>query len=173
MDKTEYRNYIASADWQKRRKEFLRSCGEECNRCFIPRWLAEIAYDQDLHVHHKSYANLGSERWEDLEPLCRRCHDIETFGHSKFREIRSYECDVCGSTHWNPRTGWCAACDMAICGGVVTPKLLEIGKPRDLDAHFASTLGEYIGTNNEDIKKFTAILQNTYEHYLGRSTETT
>lgn len=80
-----------------------------CSRCQIPRWLAVIAYDQDLHCHHHSYANRGTEREiEDLAPLCRRCHQIETFGRSDLKAPRSTRCGSCGNVHWNP---WADNCD--------------------------------------------------------------
>jgi hypothetical protein len=86
-------------------------CGECCYTCTIPRWLAEIAYDQDLNVHHKSYKNLGNEDWDDLEPLCRRCHEIEKFGRSDLRAPKTAECTRCGDTHWNPYSDICVVCD--------------------------------------------------------------
>jgi hypothetical protein len=110
MTKIEYREYIASADWQGRRKEFLAT-NNYCIRCEMPRWLAEIAYDQDLNVHHKSYANLGDEDWDDLEPLCRRCHEIEKFGRSDLREPKSTICENCRVKHWDPYCGFCPVCE--------------------------------------------------------------
>ena len=110
MTKTEYRQYIASAEWQERRKNFLNDQGYKCARCEMPRWLARIAYDQDLHVHHKSYAHLGAESWSDLEALCRRCHDIETFGRSDLRKPSEVVCNQCGERHWNPREEMCPIC---------------------------------------------------------------
>ena len=110
MTKTEYREYIASAEWQQRRKDFLHDEGEKCSRCSIPRWLASIAYDQDLHVHHKSYANLGHEDWDDLEPLCRRCHEIESFGRTSIPEPKSSLCIYCGERQWDPREDMCPLC---------------------------------------------------------------
>lgn len=79
--KSEYRAYIQSEAWQKRRKEFLALRGH-CNRCLLPRWAAIIAYDQDLNVHHRNYQSVGHELGEDLEPLCRRCHEIDAMGRS-------------------------------------------------------------------------------------------
>jgi len=111
MTKTEYANYLQSEHWRKLRREFIEASGNKCERCEIPRWLAEIAYDQDLHVHHKSYANLGNESLDDLEVLCRRCHDIETFGRSELREPKSAICEMCAGTHWNPRSSLCPICD--------------------------------------------------------------
>jgi hypothetical protein len=96
MTKTEYREYIASEEWRSRRRNFLETCGNYCKRCWIPRWLAVVAYDQDLNVHHKSYARLGGEELdEDLEPLCRRCHDIETFGTSELHQPQCAQCTYC------------------------------------------------------------------------------
>lgn len=113
MNKTEYRKYIASADWQERRKHFL--AGEDglsswCNRCKLPRWLAGIVYDQDLHVHHKSYVNIGSEKPEDLEILCKRCHEIETFGRSDLRTPKVATCTVCGQEHYDVYASTCEEC---------------------------------------------------------------
>jgi HNH endonuclease len=93
--KTEYREYIASKEWRTRRSEFLKICGRYCKRCWIPRWLAVVAYDQDLHVHHKSYAHVGAELDEDLESLCRRCHEIETFGVSALHKPQHMKCTYC------------------------------------------------------------------------------
>lgn len=110
MTKTEYRQYLASPDWQERRKGFL-AINNCCARCDIPRWLAEIAYDQDLNVHHLSYANLGDEDDNDLEPLCRRCHEIDKFGRSELREPKTAHCHLCSEKHWNPYSDLCLACD--------------------------------------------------------------
>src|SRR5580704_18493233 len=86
MTKTEYREYIASEGWQQRRKLFIEH-HYLCNRCGLHRSLAVIAYDQDIHVHHKNYQRLGAELDSDLESLCRRCHEIESFGHSNLHLI--------------------------------------------------------------------------------------
>jgi hypothetical protein len=116
--KTEYRDYIASEGWQQRRKAFLdqrtyEQCGIlHCSRCRVPRWLAAIAYDQDVHVHHKNYQHLGHERAEDLEVLCRRCHEIETFGRSELRPIRAFICAGCGCEHFDPHGPKCESCRM-------------------------------------------------------------
>ena len=124
--KTEYREYIASEPWQKRRKEFLLAY-PRCNRCDIPRWLAVVAYDQDLHVHHRNYARVGQEIDDDLEPLCKRCHELETFGHSYLHVPRSEPCCIClqefswvrvdGEAMHQP--GLCSECSMilAMCIG--------------------------------------------------------
>lgn len=114
MTKTEYREYLASSYWQNRRKQFLQYI-EGCAKCRIPRWLASITYDQDLHVHHKSYVHLGCEPDDDLKALCRRCHEIETFGRSSLRPPWSEECTVCDNPCFDPYSyeGRCAACSSA------------------------------------------------------------
>jgi hypothetical protein len=95
MTKSQYRQYVESEHWQQRRRKFL-SASPFCNRCNLPRWLAAIAFDQDLAVHHKNYVNVGAELDGDLEALCRRCHEIETFGRSDLRELWSRPCENCG-----------------------------------------------------------------------------
>ena len=107
ITKTDHREYISSSHWQQRRKSFL-VWNTACNRCKMPRWLAEIVYDQDLNVHHISYANKGNEQDEDLEALCRRCHELEKFGRSDLRAPKSAICKICKEKHWNP---WSEVCD--------------------------------------------------------------
>jgi hypothetical protein len=81
-----------------------------CNRCDLPRWLAVIAYDQDLHVHHRHYQNVGDERPEDLESLCKRCHEIETFGRSRLRSVRAEKCPGCHGPNFDPYADFCSRC---------------------------------------------------------------
>lgn len=109
--KSEYRDYIQSEAWRKRRKEFLASFDDcECNRCGLPRWLAVVAYDQDIHVHHRSYANVGAELDDDLELLCKRCHDIESFGKSELHEVRKTKCISCNLDTFNLQRRLCDEC---------------------------------------------------------------
>lgn len=107
--KTEYREYIASEEWQQRRKEFLRF-HPDCNRCGLPRSLAIIAYDQDLHVHHRNYGTIGCEKDDDLEPLCRRCHEVETFGSSALHAPKKYKCEMCDECTFDSCGRLCPAC---------------------------------------------------------------
>jgi hypothetical protein len=118
MTKTEYALYLQSPHWQTLRRELLegQGYGAWCARCDIPRWLAEIAYDQDLHVHHKTYENLGAEENYDLEILCRRCHEIETFGRSELRAVKKAVCKNCNDTHWDYRSFRCRMCEAIIEG---------------------------------------------------------
>lgn len=101
MTKTEYREYISSPQWKERRKEFLAVFGTHCANCNLPRLLAIVAYDQDLHVHHVSYARIGQETEDDLKALCKRCHEIETFGVSRLHQPPSVPCQDCGNKTFN------------------------------------------------------------------------
>lgn len=114
MTKTEYAEYLQSEHWQQRRKKAIAEVGHRCEQCSLPRWVAALLYDQDLHVHHRNYQNLGDEQDDDLEVLCRRCHDVETFGRSNFREIKSTECSACGDKHCNPYSDYCDTCRLIL-----------------------------------------------------------
>jgi len=117
VTKTEYAKYLQSPQWQARRKLAIEEAGSQCERCNLPRWLAELTYDQDLHVHHLTYANKGRERTEDLEVLCRRCHEIETFGRSELRSPKRATCESCKSIHWDYRSPYCAICSALFING--------------------------------------------------------
>ena len=110
MKKSEYAQYIASPEWQERRKEALSSSNNRCARCELPRWLAAIVYDQDLHVHHLHYKNVGNEAPDDLQVLCRRCHEIETFGRSELKELQTATCEMCKKKHWDRYSDSCETC---------------------------------------------------------------
>lgn len=62
-----YQRYIQSDKWQSKRKEALVYYGYSCCRCH--------STNVQLDVHHKSYENLGAESMDQLEVLCRSCHE--------------------------------------------------------------------------------------------------
>lgn len=109
----EHQDYLQSEHWQKFRRISIEA-NPQCARCEMPRWLAKIAYDQDINVHHVSYKNKWSETLADVENLCRRCHDIESFGRTELREPKSATCGVCGSKHWNPYLDYCGDCALLL-----------------------------------------------------------
>jgi len=116
MTKTEYRQYLGSSHWQAKRKHFL-SYLTWCQKCQMPRYLAIIAYDQDLHVHHVSYANLGNENEDtDLMALCRRCHELETFGKTKLKAPWSTLCTACGDEPVYNRFALYTLCEFCLIG---------------------------------------------------------
>jgi 5-methylcytosine-specific restriction endonuclease McrA len=61
----EYQDYLKSEHWQKTRKATLPDRNYQCENC---------GRRGAPHVHHLTYTNLGAERPEDLEVLCRACH---------------------------------------------------------------------------------------------------
>jgi 5-methylcytosine-specific restriction endonuclease McrA len=70
-----YSAWIGSPGWREWRRRWKESwvthCGQEpsCAVCG-KRWTLT---NGDLH--HRSYSRLGAERWSDIVPVCRRCHD--------------------------------------------------------------------------------------------------
>ena len=110
MKKAQYSSYLASQDWLERRKSLIENAGHECNRCRLPRWLSKYVYGEDLHVHHLNYQSMGKELPEDVEILCKRCHEIETFGRSDLRETLVAKCTFCGAFHYDVYSDLCYFC---------------------------------------------------------------
>jgi hypothetical protein len=63
-----YIAYINSLEWQCKRREAINRARGQYERC---------GSMQRLQVHHKTYCRLGHELPEDLEVLCRLCHELE------------------------------------------------------------------------------------------------
>jgi 5-methylcytosine-specific restriction endonuclease McrA len=61
-----YNSHIGSPEWQRFKCEIIEQRGHRCERC-----LHVSAY---LELHHKHYYSFGSERPEDVELLCPKCH---------------------------------------------------------------------------------------------------
>lgn len=64
-DKTKYNAYIASSEWQEKRKQVFEQKWYKCEACGITEW---------LHVHHWTYRRLYKEKLSDLFVLCGYCH---------------------------------------------------------------------------------------------------
>jgi len=61
-----HRQYLQSPIWKEKRKKAIEFYGTICARC--------SRYGTD--VHHKTYDRVGGdEQMEDLEVLCRECHE--------------------------------------------------------------------------------------------------
>ena len=75
ISRSEYASYIASAAWRATRERYwsskLPSC---CYCCGRPRHAG-------MHLHHRTYKNLGNERLMDLVPLCESCHQEVHYLH--------------------------------------------------------------------------------------------
>lgn len=63
-----YAEYLLTPEWQKTRKQHLRSTGFRCQTC--------NKKDTPLHVHHRTYERRGEERFKDLIALCHGCHEL-------------------------------------------------------------------------------------------------
>ena len=63
-----YGDYLLTEHWQEVRRQALKRSEYRCALCndAVP-----------LHVHHRTYENLGDEKETDLIALCAKCH--ETF----------------------------------------------------------------------------------------------
>jgi hypothetical protein len=116
MTKTEYRYYLETTHWKLTRKKVLDR-SPACHKCDMPRWLAAIVYDQDLHVHHLSYENVYHEKQGDLQILCPRCHEVETFGRSELKPPKEATCVVCRRKHYNYSEDMCEVCIAIILRG--------------------------------------------------------
>ena len=62
----EYKRYLRSPEWRERRKMFLEMANNECEEC---------GSKKKLQVHHKNYDCLGDEEVDDVEVLCKDCHE--------------------------------------------------------------------------------------------------
>lgn len=60
----EYKEYLHSDDWKKKRREVLRRARHRCGRCGR----------QATQVHHRTYERIFEERLTDLEAICADCH---------------------------------------------------------------------------------------------------
>lgn len=74
-------------DWEERRDSVVRAAGFRCRKCH--------AYNQFLHAHHKlPIAKGGDHRLQNLEPLCKECHEkrhgSRSFGAKKVAEPSAY-----------------------------------------------------------------------------------
>ena len=65
----DYHNYIGrSESWKARAKRCKKDSAYRCQLCNVG------GNGAVLHAHHRTYANLGMERPEDLICLCADCH---------------------------------------------------------------------------------------------------
>lgn len=103
-----YQEYLASEHWDEVRRRELRFARYACRLC---------GSKGTLHVHHRSYENLGCERSSDLIVLCCDCHsrfhqqcklaDDPKFAHSMitwnafYGRVGPSVCSRCG--RWSAR----------------------------------------------------------------------
>lgn len=65
MTRVDYRAYLRSEAWRVTRRMMLDHAEHRCQVC---------NGTQLLQVHHRTYARLGRERFQDLTVLCDACH---------------------------------------------------------------------------------------------------
>jgi 5-methylcytosine-specific restriction endonuclease McrA len=66
LAREDYAWYLASNHWKALRDRAFDHHGRACSRCRTTT---------NLQVHHLTYRRLGCERVEDLQVLCRGCHE--------------------------------------------------------------------------------------------------
>lgn len=75
----EHSRHLQSPQWAATRAQKLAEVGNRCERC-------KTTFA--LQVHHRTYVNVPRERMEDLEALCRLCHEEE---HGRKFKKETYE----------------------------------------------------------------------------------
>lgn len=71
-----YRNvYLKSSEWKHKRELIMDFYNWKCQRC----------NNDAIDLHHLTYDNIFKEKFEDLIPLCRSCHEKE---HNKIETIK-------------------------------------------------------------------------------------
>jgi 5-methylcytosine-specific restriction endonuclease McrA len=62
-----YSDYLKTPEWNRRRQVALKIAEHRCQLCNS---------EDSLTVHHRSYRNLGAEKYTDLIVLCWPCHQL-------------------------------------------------------------------------------------------------
>lgn len=70
-DKEKYQAYLCSREWCARREAVRKRSDGKCERCRV---------NEMDHVHHLTYARKYDEPLDDLQALCKQCHE---FTHGK------------------------------------------------------------------------------------------
>jgi len=70
ISRHDYRAYIQSSAWRRVRARYWAS--KLPQTCYV----CDAARSPGMHLHHRTYKNLGTERLMDLVPVCPTCHDL-------------------------------------------------------------------------------------------------
>ncbi len=73
--------YLQSRHWMAVRRTYTEACDPICHLCGLSNdsesdWVK-------FHVHHRTYAHLGYERFADLALLCAPCHHLVHYPDSR------------------------------------------------------------------------------------------
>jgi hypothetical protein len=87
----QYDQYLAMPHWQLLRNRRLEEQRDKhgfnfCERC-QKKAPEQVTRETALHVHHLTYERLGEELHQDLQIICRKCHEPE---HGHDRKDRHY-----------------------------------------------------------------------------------
>ena len=95
-----YRAYIQSPQWRATRERYWNSkLPQECWVCDSPRTTG-------MHLHHRTYKNLGNERLMDLVPVCPSCHDlIHAISNNEYNGKNLWKATTAARRRNNPRLG--------------------------------------------------------------------
>lgn len=83
-------------DWKKRRLKVLNRDNWTCQQCGYEHYPQSPT---QIHVHHiKPISEGGGHGYDNLEALCRSCHNIEHSNeeHPRPDSRAEYECSYCG-----------------------------------------------------------------------------
>jgi hypothetical protein len=69
QDNDEYQRYLASREWALKREAVKKRCNNICERCGV---------NPVKQVHHLTYIRLYKEKLEDLQGICKECHEYES-----------------------------------------------------------------------------------------------
>lgn len=87
MGTQSYLEYLDSPEWWQIRRTAMRRANWRCER----EKPGDSRHEGTLDVHHRTYENLGHERLDDVEVLCRACHQAEHIPRNmKKRELERY-----------------------------------------------------------------------------------
>jgi HNH endonuclease len=70
MNKQEYEEYLKSSAWRQKRHWARLKARGKCQRC------GELLVEKEVHTHHLTYERVGHERPEDLQVICKACHEF-------------------------------------------------------------------------------------------------
>ena len=87
--------FYASWQWRKCRLAYMKSKGGLCERCLARGIINAGSRSRPLEVHHRirlTPENIADPRvalnWENLELLCKDCHEAEHAGPERERRWR-------------------------------------------------------------------------------------
>ena len=81
-----YQAYLCSREWSVIRERVRKRSGGICERCFT---------NEMDHVHHKTYERKYKEEMEDLQAICKPCHEF-THGKSDLDPARTRPVRILG-----------------------------------------------------------------------------